>query len=100
MTDSERRDPTRGCLGMQIGNEGAPDERVLLVVNSAADPLDFRLATDFPCIAFTSVFDTTRPTGLVDKSAAFLKSGGAFRAASRSLVLFQHVTDPAFAGAG
>ena len=83
--DAERR-----TLGMQIGNHGVPEERILLLFNAAAAAVDFVLPEAFPCGAFRPVFESTRPKGLSDPAAISVRPGEAFPLPSRSFVLLQH----------
>lgn len=65
-----------------------PDERL-------AEDVDFALAADFSSAsAFVQVFDTGIADGLVRDTPFVLKPGGAFRLPARTLVLFQHATEP------
>ena len=57
MTGSDWGDSERRALGMQIGNFGAPAERILLLFNASDDDLAFRLPAEFPCVSFSPVFD-------------------------------------------
>ena len=82
----------RRTLGMQIGNHGAPAQRVLLLFNAAADDVDFRLPDAFPCASFRPVFDSTSADGLASASAPRMTVGGAYRLPGRSFVLLQHDT--------
>ncbi len=83
--DAERR-----TLGMQIGNYGASEERILLLFNAASLDIDFALPAAFPCGAFKPVFESTRAKGLSDPAANSVRPGEAFRLPSRSFVLLQH----------
>ena len=83
--DSERR-----TLGMQIGNFGAPEARILLLFNASAADVDFILPDAFPCTAFRPVFESTRPKGLSDPAANSVRPGEAFPLPSRCFVLLQH----------
>ncbi|MDR3461963.1 MAG: glycogen debranching protein GlgX [Beijerinckiaceae bacterium] len=83
-------DPGRQMLGMQIGNHGPPEERILLLFNASAEPIDFTLATDFPCDGFRPVFSSMNSAGLYDNGAKILKTGEAFPLSPRSFVLLQH----------
>jgi isoamylase len=85
--DAERR-----TLGMQIGNYGAPNERILLLFNAAGVDVDFVLPPGFPCGSFKPVFESTRAKGLSDPAANSVLPGEAFRLMSRSFVLLQHET--------
>ena len=83
--DAERR-----TLGVQIGNNGAPEARILLLFNAASGDIDFVLPAAFPCGAFRPVFESTRTKGLSDPSSISVHPGEAFRLPSRSFVLLQH----------
>ena len=80
----------RRTLGMQIGNHGEPEERILLLFNADAADVDFLLPDDFPCGAFRPVFESTRPEGSSDPAANSVCPGEAFPLPSRSFVLLQH----------
>jgi isoamylase len=82
----------RRALGMQIGNDSAPTERILLLFNASKEAISFNLAADFPCHAFAPVFSSTSPDGLYDPNAKVLRAGEAFSLPSRSFVLLQHQT--------
>ena len=82
----------RRALGMQIGNDNAPTERILLLFNASKEAIAFNLAEDFPCDAFAPVFSSTSPDGLYDPNAKVLRAGEAFPLPSRSFVLLQHQT--------
>ena len=82
----------RRALGMQIGNDSAPTERILLLFNASKEAISFNLAADFPCHAFAPVFSSTSPDGLYDPNAKVLRAGEAFPLPSRSFVLLQHQT--------
>ena len=80
----------RRTLGMQIGNHGAPEARILLLFNAATADVDFLLPAAFPCGAFRPVFESARPKGLSDSHAISVRPGEAFLLPSRSFVLLQH----------
>ena len=82
----------RRALGMQIGNDGAACERILLLFNASGEDLPFTLPVDFPCAAFRPVFDSTKPDGLCDTGAKCVGAGEAFTLPSRSFVLLQHTS--------
>ena len=90
MWPEDWNDPGRRALGMQIGNEGDPSQRFLLVLNAAPDPLSFSLASDFPGEFWISVCESRRPTGLVTEKPLALRRGGNVELEPRSLTLFQH----------
>jgi isoamylase len=92
MTDALWRDGTLQTLGMQIGNDGDPSERFLLLVNASDKPVTFRLAATFPCTGFLPVLDTTIADGCPQENTPKLMPGGSFALANRSLVLFKHVS--------
>jgi len=81
----------RRAMGLQIGNDAADGKRFLLLFNAGAEDIQFMLPADFPCDGFLPIFHTAEPEGLVKKTEAVFKAGGAFLLASRSLVLFQHM---------
>ncbi|MGD0634154.1 MAG: glycogen debranching protein GlgX [Beijerinckiaceae bacterium] len=85
-------DPGRQSLGMQIGNHGHLEERILLLFNASADPVDFNLSKDFPCNGFRPVFSSMNSAGLYEHEAEILKAGEAFSLSPRSFVLLQHQT--------
>ena len=82
----------RRALGMQIGNDGAPSERILLLFNASAEDLPFSLPEGFPCAAFRPVFESTKPDGLCDTGGERVGAGEAFPLPSRSFVLLQHTS--------
>jgi hypothetical protein len=77
---------------MQIGNHGHLEERILLLFNASADPVDFNLSKDFPCNGFRPVFSSMNSAGLYEHEAEILKAGEAFSLSPRSFVLLQHQT--------
>ena len=92
MTDAGWFDGRRRCLGMQIGNAGAADDRFLLLVNSGDAAVSFRLPDALPCHGFAPVFDTTRPDGNPQENLPKLTPGGSFPLQDRSLVLLRHIS--------
>ena len=82
----------RRALGMQIGNDGASRERILLLFNAGEEDLPFHLPKGFPCAAFRPVFESTKPDGLCDTGAKCVGAGEAFVLSSRSFVLLQHTS--------
>ena len=80
----------RRGLGMQIGNHGAPSERILLLFNSSDIDLAFKLPKTFPCGAFQPMFDSTKQDGLCEADSNCISPGEAFPLRSRSFVLLQH----------
>ena len=80
----------RRAIGMQIGNDGDPSERIMLLFNASGGDLVFRLPKHFPCVAFRPVFESTKPDGLCDRDAKCVGAGEAFPLPSRSFVLLQH----------
>ena len=82
----------RRALGMQIGNHGATNERILLLFNASKEAILFNLAKDFPCGSFVPVFSSTSPDGLYDLSIKVLRPSEAFPLPPRSFVLLQHQT--------
>lgn len=93
MTNQDWAEGLRRALGMQLGNDAPDEQRFLILLNAAPDPVEFRLATDVSG-RWLQVFDTTFADGLVRSDAAVLDSGGSFALEARSLVLFQHVGAP------
>lgn len=91
MGEAQWRDGERRCFGMQVGNEGAADARLLLLVNAADGPVDFHLAADFTGDAFRPILDTAAETFDASGAGHRLEPGGSFPLASRSLVLLRHV---------
>jgi len=93
MANEDWAESLRRCLGMQLGNDAPDEERFLILLNAAPDPVEFRLA---PLITgrWVQVFDTTRPDGVVRGAPAVLEGGGTFPLEARSLVLFQHAGEP------
>jgi pullulanase/glycogen debranching enzyme len=80
----------RRVLGMQLGNYGSPEERILLLLNASEEDVAFKLPKSFPCGAFRPVFDTARADGLSDPGAPSVSAGGVFPLPAQSLVLLQH----------
>lgn len=80
----------RRVLGMQLGNYGAPSERILLLFNASDEDVAFKLPANFPCGTFRSVFDTTLPTGIGGLTPPCLGAGETFPLPAHSLVLLQH----------
>jgi isoamylase len=91
MTTADWGDGLRRTLGMQLGNDAPDDQRFLILLNAAPDPVEFHLAKQ-PHETWVPVFDTRLHAGLARGTPAALNSGGTFRLDSRSLVLFQHAS--------
>jgi isoamylase len=85
-------DAGRQTLGMQIGNNGDTEERILLLFNASANAIDFNLPKDFTCDGFRPVFSSINANGLYEDEAKILKAGEAFPLSPRSFVLLQHQT--------
>lgn len=83
----------RHVLGMQLGNNGEDDERLLLLFNASRADVGYRLAPDFPCIAFAPVFESGSADGLTPRPEARLAAGGTFPLEARSFVLLKHVAE-------
>jgi glycogen operon protein len=90
MSGEDWNDPQRRSFGMQLGNDAPDGQRLLLLVNGSAEPVDFALPEALPDGRWVQLFDTTLSEGLVRGEAAILQAGGTFRMEPRSLVLFQH----------
>jgi glycogen operon protein len=82
----------RRALGLQIGNDVAADERLLLLFNGSMYAVDFRLGARFPCTAFEAIFDTGRKEGTIPAPGALLSPGGSIPLAPRSLLLLRHTS--------
>jgi glycogen operon protein len=93
MTTADWADSLRRALGMQLGNDAPDGQRFLILLNSAPDPAEFKLA-DHPDGRWVQVFDTRVPEGLVRGAPAILEAGGTFPLEPRSLVLFQYAGFP------
>jgi isoamylase len=87
--DSERR-----TLGCQIGNEGDERERVLLLFNAMAGPVDFHMAAEFPSGAWMPVLDTSKAPGSAPDASQKLLPGSSIAVQARSLVLLKHELVP------
>ena len=83
----------RRVLGMQVGNLGSEKERLLLLFNASDEDDDFKLAADFPCLAYRPVFESTSADGLSVRNNAILAAGGSLRLEARSLVVLQHCSE-------
>ena len=83
----------RRVLGMQVGNHGSEKERLLLLFNASDEDDDFKLAAEFPCLAFRPVFESTSADGLSVRTDAILAAGGSLRLEARSLVVLQHCSE-------
>ena len=91
MDDHDWHDVERRALGCQIGNENGEQQRLLLLMNSGAEAIDFALADDFPAMAFTPVFDTNQANGAPTSNAALLKPGGSTELPPRSFIVMRHI---------
>jgi isoamylase len=89
MSDHDWNDPERRSFGMQLGNDAPDGQRLLLLLNASAEPVDFLLPPDLPNGRWIQVFDTGRPDGVVQGGAA-VQAGEICPLQSQSLVLFQH----------
>lgn len=78
-------------LGMQIGNLGRPEDRILMLFNASAEPVEFRLPAHFPCVEFELVLDTVHTRGLCPPGTVSVKPGGSVPLEARSFALLQHV---------
>ena len=75
---------------MQIGNDGLPGDRVLLLFNAGDEACDFRLPPSFPCTAFRPIFSSVRSDGLCAAGAASMTPSQAHALDPRSFVVLQH----------
>ncbi|MDB5508669.1 MAG: glycogen debranching protein, partial [Hyphomicrobiales bacterium] len=89
MNPQDWQQDLRRALGLQLGNDSQDGRRFLLLLNSAPEDVDFKLAADFPGRSWTQVLDTRLDGGLVRGKPAVLQAGGTFPLTSRSLSLFQ-----------
>jgi isoamylase len=90
MTEADWHDPERRTLGCQFGNEPGEGDRLLLLFNAAAAPVDFQLAEDFPGISWLPVIDTGSGDGLPRPRAAMLVPGGTIQIEGRTLLVMRH----------
>ena len=91
MMDAQWGDTARRCFGMQVGNDGPADGRLLLLLNAADTPATFRLAADFAAHTFLPILDTAAAAFDASESQHKLEPGGSFPLQNRSLVLLRHV---------
>jgi glycogen operon protein len=96
MTPQDWQEEMRRTIGMQLGNEGAPEHRLLLLINAAPESVVFRLSPDFPGASWLRIFDSCEPAGRVHTSVSSLDAGGTFHLSSRSLSLFRLAPIPEF----
>ncbi|MBP2494097.1 isoamylase [Methylobacterium sp. PvP062] len=73
-------------FGMQIGNDGDPGDRLLMLFNAGAEAVGFRLA---PVIGgpWTPVFDTGEPAGARAPGAPAIAAGGAVPLPGRTVLV-------------
>ena len=90
MCDDDWGRVERRVLGMQVGNHGPERERLLLLFNASADNIDFKLAADFPCVAFRPVFESASADGSSPRRDVCLIAGCSLPLEARSLVVLQH----------
>ncbi len=83
----------RRVLGMQVGNDGPEEERLLLLLNASGEDIVFKLTPDFPCGAFRPIFESISSDGLSMRSAARLVAGGSFDLEARSFAVLQHCSE-------
>ncbi|MCC0805797.1 glycogen debranching protein GlgX [Methylobacterium sp. W2] len=88
MDDEAWSDGHRQAFGMQIGNDLPSADRLLILINAADEPIDFTLA---PVIGgpWMVVFDTTRPTGMVQAGQALFPPNARLRLDPRSLYVLR-----------
>jgi isoamylase len=89
MTSQDWEEEMQRTVGMQLGNEGAAKDRLLLLLNAAPDAVVFRLSAVFPGASWLRIFDSCEPAGRVHTSVSRLDAGGTFHLSSRSLSLFR-----------
>ncbi len=96
MTAADWENTRRRTIGCQIGNydDLDPEGRLLIILNAAAEPVEFRLPTDFPSDAWKALIDTSAASGLVDDGAEdTLRPGSSRLIEAHSLVLYRHPSD-------
>lgn len=92
MTSEDWFEPRRQTAGLQIGNSGDASQRILLLISAAAKTVEFHLDPGFPCLSFKAVFSSAEAEGFYSAAPQlYLKPGGSFCLASRSIVLLEHV---------
>jgi glycogen operon protein len=81
-------EPQRRALGVQIGNDGRGETRFLVLMNAAADPVEFHLPQALPGDGWIPVLDTTLPRGTV-KDPAPVPHAGSVHLDGRSLMVLR-----------
>jgi isoamylase len=86
MGDGAWGDAERRCIGMQIGNETAHGERLLVLINADAAARDFALS---PVVGgpWRPVFDTALPTGAVPPGRPPFRAGAHVAMPARSILV-------------
>jgi glycogen operon protein len=92
MSDEDWKDGQRRVLGMQFGNDAKDGHRFLILMNAAPEPIEFRLASEFPGDIWLSVLETGLPRGTVRDEPATLEPGQSMTLEGRTLVLLQHTS--------
>ncbi|WP_430910241.1 glycogen debranching protein GlgX [Methylobacterium sp. sgz302541] len=94
MNDGDWSDDGRRAFGMQIGNDGGGGDRILVLVNGAETPCDFRLAPviDGP---WTPVLDTTLPEGCPPDAHPGWEEGARILLAERAILVLTSPGDAA-----
>ena len=94
MTSQDWEEDMQRTIGMQLGNEGKPEHRLMLLLNASPDDVVFRLSADFPGASWLRIFNSCEPAGRVHTSVSRLDAGGTFHLSSRSLSLFRLAPPP------
>ena len=90
MWDDDWGKSERQAFGMQIGNRGSGEERLLLLFNASSEDVSFVLAPDLQLGTFSPVFESTEEDGLTARPGLTLSGGETLRLAALSFVVLQH----------
>lgn len=83
-------DGNRRAMGIQLGNDASDGQRVLILMNAAAETVPFSLPPFFGDSAWVQVLDTAIDEGRLLAPITVLRKGARYPLAGRSFSLFQH----------
>ena len=83
-------DGNRRAMGIQLGNDASDGQRVLILMNAAAETVPFSLPSFFGDSAWVQVLDTAIDEGRLLAPITVLRKDARYPLAGRSFSLFQH----------
>ena len=90
MSTEDWADAKRRAMGVQLGNDSADGQRVLILMNAAPETVPFCIPEVLGDSAWVQVLDTAIDEGRLRAPITVLKKGSRYPLAGRSLSLFQH----------